>query len=72
MENKFEWKFTDIYKTKEDYKTDINKVKEKSEEIVKYKGKLKESAENIYNCYKIYTKHKPESNFCLLDMLFFR
>lgn len=54
MENKFEWKFTDIYKTKEDYKTDINKVKEKSEEIVKYKGKLKESAENIYNCYKIY------------------
>ena len=26
---------------------------------------------NGYNCYKIYTKHKPESNFCLLDMLFF-
>ena len=27
---------------------------------------------NGYNCYKIYTKHKLESNFCLLDMLFFR
>ena len=31
MENKFEWKFTDIYKTKEDYKEDIKKVKEKLE-----------------------------------------
>ncbi|OUQ26266.1 hypothetical protein B5E77_10070 [Lachnoclostridium sp. An131] len=27
---------------------------------------------NGYNYYKIYTKHKLESNFCLLDMLFFR
>lgn len=54
MENKFEWKFTDIYKTKEDYKTDINKVKEKLEEITQYKGKLKDSSENIYKCYKIY------------------
>lgn len=54
MENKFEWKFTDIYKTKEDYKTDINKVKVKLEEITQYKGKLKDSSENIYKCYKIY------------------
>lgn len=54
MENKFEWKFIDIYKTKEDYKTDIKKVKEKLEEIVRYKGKLKDSSENIYKCYKIY------------------
>ena len=54
MENKFEWKFTDIYKTKEDYKTDIKKVKEKLEEIVQYKGKLKDSSENIYKCYKIF------------------
>ena len=45
MENKFEWKFTDIYKTKEDYKEDIKKVKEKLEEIVQYKGKLKDSSE---------------------------
>lgn len=54
MENKFEWKFTDIYKTKEDYKTDINKVKVNLEEITQYKGKLKDSSENIYKCYKIY------------------
>jgi len=54
MENKFEWKFTDIYKTKEDYKEDIKKVKEKLEEIVQYKGKLKDLSENIYKCYKIY------------------
>ena len=54
MENKFEWKFTDIYKTKEDYKEDIKKVKEKLEEIVQYRGKLKDSSENIYKCYKIY------------------
>lgn len=54
MENKFEWKFTDIYKTKEDYKENIKKVKEKLEEIVQYKGKLKDSSENIYKCYKIF------------------
>lgn len=54
MENKFEWKFTDIYKTKEDYKEDIKKVKEKLEEIVQYKGKLKDSSEKIYKCYKIF------------------
>lgn len=54
MENKFEWKFTDIYKTREDYKEDIKKVKEKLEEIVQYKGKLKDSSENIYKCYKIF------------------
>ena len=54
MENKFEWKFTDIYKTKEDYKEDIKKVKEKLEEIVQYKGELKDSSENIYKCYKIF------------------
>lgn len=54
MENKYEWKYTDIYKTKEDYKEDIRKVKEKLEEIVQYKGKLKDSSENIYKCYKIY------------------
>lgn len=54
MENKFEWKFTDIYKTKEDYKTDINKVKVNLEEITQYKGKLKDSSEKIYKCYKIF------------------
>ena len=54
MENKYEWKYTDIYKTKEDYKEDIKKVKEKLEEIVQYKGKLKDLSENIYKCYKIY------------------
>lgn len=48
MENKYEWKYTDIYKTKEDYKEDIKKVKEKLEEIVQYKGKLKDLSENIY------------------------
>jgi len=40
MENKYEWKFTDIYKTKEDYKEDIKKVKEKLEEIVKIHQKI--------------------------------
>ncbi len=54
MENKYEWKFTDIYKTNEAYKEDIKKVKEKLEEIVQYKGKLKDSSENIYKCYKIF------------------
>ena len=29
MENKYEWKYTDIYKTKEDYKEDIKNSKKK-------------------------------------------
>jgi len=41
-----EWKLTDIYKTREDYEQDI--VKQKLEEIEKYKGNLVDSSENIY------------------------
>ena len=63
MENKYEWKYTDIYKTKEDYKEDIKKVKEKLEEIVQYKGKLKDLSENIYKCYKIYEEIVEIKNY---------
>ena len=54
MENKYEWKLTEIYKTEADYEADKEKVNEKLSQIAQYKGKLKESSENIYNCYKIY------------------
>lgn len=43
-----EWKLTDIYKTREDYEQDILKVKQKLEEIEKYKGNLVDSSENKY------------------------
>ncbi len=54
MENKYEWKLTDIYKTEADYKKDKERINELLEEIKQFKGKLKDSSENIYNCYKIF------------------
>ena len=54
MESKYEWKLTDIYKSKEEYNLDKEKVEQKLKKIEKYKGILKDSSNNIYNCYRIY------------------
>lgn len=54
MENKYEWKLSDIYKSKEDFEKDKESLNKKLEEIVKYKGILGDSSDNIYNYYKLY------------------
>ena len=54
MENKYEWKLSDIYKSKEDFEKDEESLNKKLEEIVKYKGSLEDSSDNIYNYYKLY------------------
>lgn len=54
MENKYEWKLSDIYKSKEDFEKDKESLNKKLEEIVKYKGSLEDSSDNIYNYYKLY------------------
>ena len=54
MENKYEWNLSDIYKSKEDFEKDKESLNKKLEEIVKYKGSLEDSSDNIYNYYKLY------------------
>ena len=49
-----DWNLEDIFKTEEDFREAQKELKSKLEEIKKYKGKLGESSESLYHCYKIY------------------
>ena len=48
------WNLEDIYKTEEDFNKDKKQIENKLKEIEEYKGKLGESADNLFNCYKLY------------------
>ena len=56
MENKYTWDLTDIFKTKEDLEKEILEEYSYLEKIRNFQGKLKDSSENIYECYNIYEK----------------
>ena len=56
MEEKYTWNLTDIFKTNDDFENEIKNLNNKLEEIKGYQGKLKDSAENIYECYNLYEK----------------
>ena len=56
MENKYTWDLTDIFKTKEDLEKEISEEYSYLEKIRNFQGKLKDSSENIYECYNIYEK----------------
>lgn len=56
MEEKYTWNLTDIFKTKEDFEKEIQNLNITLESIKTYKGKLAESSQNIYECYKNYEK----------------
>ena len=56
MENKYTWDLTDIFKTKEDLEKEISEEYSYLEKIKSFQGKLKDSSENIYECYNIYEK----------------
>ncbi len=53
IEEKYTWNTKDIYNTNEEFEKDCELVFEKVEELKKYKGKLKESSENIYMVNKL-------------------
>ena len=52
MEEKYTWNLTDIFKTKEEFEKEIEKLNEMLNEIKTYQGKLSNSSENIYQCYR--------------------
>ena len=56
IEEKYKWNIDVIYPNKEKLDNDINKVKEIMEEINKYKGKLSQSKDNLYNVLSLSEK----------------
>ena len=48
------WNLNDIFKTEEEFKNAEKQILEKLKIISEYKGKLEESPENLYECYKNY------------------
>ena len=48
------WNLKDIYNTKEEFEQAKKEIQEKLKRIGEYKGKIGESAENLYDCYKLY------------------
>lgn len=56
MKEKYTWNLTDIFKTKEEFEKEIEKLNKMLNEIKTYQGKLSNSSENIYQCYRNYEK----------------
>ena len=56
MEEKYTWNLTDIFKTKEEFEKEIEKLNKMLNEIKAYQGKVSNSSENIYQCYRNYEK----------------
>jgi oligoendopeptidase F len=52
IEDKYKWDLTDLYASKEDWKKAKTEIEKKLPEIVKYQGKLGESADNLYYTMK--------------------
>lgn len=47
------WNLTDIFKNKEEYQKTKEDLLKNLDKIEQYKGKLCDSAQNLYECYKI-------------------
>ncbi len=56
MNKKYQWNLTDIFKTKDDFESEIAILQDTLEQIENYKGKLEQSSQNIYKCYQLYEK----------------
>ena len=54
MNKKYTWNLTDIFKTKEEFEKEIEKLNSTLNVIKTNQGKLSESSQNIYECYKNY------------------
>ena len=56
IQEKYNWKLTDLFENKEDFYKAKEKMQKDLKEIEKYKGILCDSAENLYQCYNLYEK----------------
>ena len=48
------WNLKDIFKTKDEFEQTKEQLSNNLKRIEDYKGKLSESSEDLYNCYKLY------------------
>lgn len=53
IDDKYKWDLSSIYKTDEEFLSDINKLHSKINNIKKYENTIMDNAENLYNCLKL-------------------
>lgn len=53
MQNKYKWNLKEIFKNENELENSINELYKLVEQIKTFKGKLANSVDEIYNCYKI-------------------
>lgn len=56
MDERYKWNLTDIYEDTSKVDEDFNNIAEYLNEIVKLKGSLKESSDNLLSCYNLLEK----------------
>lgn len=56
IDSKYKWKLEDIYASIDNWEEDFNTVKKYASEIIKFKGTLKEDANNLLECLKLSNK----------------
>ena len=50
----YNWNLQDIFKNEEEFNKEKDTIKEILKEIKKYQGKLCDTSDNLYNCYRLY------------------
>ena len=56
MSSKYEWNLKEIFENKKEFDNLKKDLEDELEEISKYQGRLCESSDNLYSCYKLYEK----------------
>ena len=56
MEAKYNWNLKEIFKNREEFDRTKKELEEDLNKINNYQGKLCDSSDNLYNCYKLYEK----------------
>lgn len=55
-EQQYNWKLQDIFKSEGEFNKEKSEIKELLQKIKEYQGKLCDTSDNLYNCYKLYEK----------------
>ena len=53
-ESKYNWNLKDIYQNIEDFNKEKKEIQDILKQIKEYEGKICETSENLYNCYRLY------------------
>lgn len=54
MEEKYNWKLQDIFENEEQFRKEKSETLELLNKIKDHQGKLCDTSDNLYNCYKLY------------------